>query len=128
MPAAPRETAWQPETPRLHPVRLLAAWIISALALLVAAGLVGGAEVRGFGGAVVVAALVAIVNAIVPPILAALRLPFTVGLGFLAVLAADDSSSGAEGQRTRSSRLPRQRRGAVTGLQRAGRWLGSRTR
>ena len=89
MPAATREPAWQPETPRLHPVRLLAAWIISALALLVAAGLVGGAEVRGFGGAVVVAALVAIVNAIVPPILAALRLPFTVGLGFLAVLAAD---------------------------------------
>ena len=28
-------------------------------------------------------------NAIIPPLLAALRLPFTVGLGFLAVLAAD---------------------------------------
>src|ERR687890_722286 len=82
-------TAWRPDTPRLHPVRLLVAWAISALALLAAAGVVPGAEVRGFGGAVAVAALVAIVNAIVPPVLAALRLPLTVGLGFLAVLAAD---------------------------------------
>jgi len=89
VPPAAREIAWQPEMPRLHPVRLLAAWILSALALLVAAGIVPGAEVRGFGGAVTVAALVAIVNAIVPPVLAALRLPFTVGLGFVAVLAAD---------------------------------------
>ena len=82
-------TGWRPETPRLRPLRLVGAWAVSALALLVAAGLVPGAEVRGFGGAVLVAALVAIVNAIVPPVLAALRLPFTVGLGFLAVLAAD---------------------------------------
>jgi uncharacterized membrane protein YvlD (DUF360 family) len=89
--AAVNEAApsWRPETPRLHPIRLLAAWVISALALLVAAGVVGGAEIRGLGGAIVVAALVAIVNAIVPPILAALRLPFTAGLGFLAVLLAD---------------------------------------
>ncbi|HYI20437.1 MAG TPA: phage holin family protein, partial [Solirubrobacteraceae bacterium] len=70
-------------------MRLLAAWAISALSLLLAAGIVPGAEVRGVGGAVVVAALVALLNALVPPLLAALRLPFTVGLGFLAVLAAD---------------------------------------
>jgi uncharacterized membrane protein YvlD (DUF360 family) len=90
VPAVPAPApAWRPDTPRLHPVRLLAAWAISAVALLVAAGIVPGAEVRGFGGALVVAALVAIVNAIVPPVLAALRLPFTAGLGFLAVLAAD---------------------------------------
>ena len=44
--------AWRPETPRPHPVRLVAAWLISAVALLVAAGIVPGAEVRGFGGAV----------------------------------------------------------------------------
>ena len=90
MPAeAAAAPAWRPETPRVHPVRLVAAWLISALAVLVAAGIVPGAEVRGFGGAVLVAALVAIINAIIPPILAALRLPFTIGLGFLAVLAAD---------------------------------------
>jgi uncharacterized membrane protein YvlD (DUF360 family) len=82
-------TGWRPESPRLHPLRLLAAWAISALALLVAAGLLGGAEVGGIGGALVIAALVAVLNAIVPPLLAALRLPFTVALGFIAVLAAD---------------------------------------
>jgi uncharacterized membrane protein YvlD (DUF360 family) len=82
-------TAWRPETPRLHPVRVLAAWAISALALLLAAGAVPGAEIRGTGGAILVAALVAILNAIVPPLLAALRLPLTVALGFLAVLVAD---------------------------------------
>lgn len=81
--------AWRPDPPAVHPVRLLVAWAISALALLVAAGIVPGAAVRGFGGAIVVAALVAIVNAVVPPVLAALRLPFTVAVGFLAVLAAD---------------------------------------
>jgi uncharacterized membrane protein YvlD (DUF360 family) len=81
--------SWSPERPRLHPVRLVAAWLASALALLLAAGLVAGAEVRGFGGAVVVAAIVAALNAILPPLVAALRLPFTVGIGFLLVLALD---------------------------------------
>jgi hypothetical protein len=35
---------------------------------------------------------------------------------------------GGRRQRTRSRRVPRQRRGALTGLQRAGRWFGIRTR
>ena len=81
--------AWRPDNPRVHPVRVLAAWAISALALLLAASIVPGADIRGVGGAIVVAALVAVVNAIIPPILAALRLPFTIGIGFIAVLAAD---------------------------------------
>jgi uncharacterized membrane protein YvlD (DUF360 family) len=81
--------AWSPERPRLHPLRLAVAWLASALALLLAAGLVGGAEVRGFGGAVAVAAIVAVLNAFLPPLVAALRLPFTVGIGFVLVLAVD---------------------------------------
>ena len=81
--------AWQPERPRFRPVRLVAAWLASALGLLLAAGLVPGADVRGFAGAVLVAAIVAVLNALLPPIIAALRLPFTVGLGFLLVLALD---------------------------------------
>jgi uncharacterized membrane protein YvlD (DUF360 family) len=80
---------WSPERPRLHPLRLAVAWLASALALLVAAGLVGGAEIRGFGGAVAVAAIVAVLNALLPPLIAALRLPFTVGIGFVLVLAVD---------------------------------------
>src|SRR5688572_30725523 len=81
--------AWHPERPRLRPLRLLFAWLLSAVALLVAAGIVPGAHVNGFGGAVLVAAIVAVLNAILPPIVAALRLPFTVALGFLLVLALD---------------------------------------
>jgi uncharacterized membrane protein YvlD (DUF360 family) len=85
----PSPPAWSPARPRLRPLRLVLAWLASALALLLAAGLVGGADIRGFGGAVAVAAIVAVLNAVLPPLLAALRLPFTVGLGFLLLLALD---------------------------------------
>ncbi len=80
---------WSPQRPRLHPVRLLVAWLGSALGLLLAAGLVRGADVKGFGGAVAVAGIVAILNALLPPLIAALRVPFTIAIGFLAVLALD---------------------------------------
>ena len=82
-------TTWHPERPRLHPVRLVVAWLISALALLLAAGVVPGAHIRGFGGAILVAAIVGVLNAVLPPIVAALRLPFTVFIGFFLVLALD---------------------------------------
>ncbi|MET0761558.1 MAG: phage holin family protein, partial [Thermoleophilaceae bacterium] len=81
--------AWQPDRPRLRPLRLVAAWLASALGLLLAAAIVPGAHVHDFGGAVVVAAIVAVLNAILPPVIAALRLPFTVALGFVLVLALD---------------------------------------
>jgi uncharacterized membrane protein YvlD (DUF360 family) len=81
--------AWSPERPRLHPVRLAAAWLVSALALLLAAGLVGGAEIRGFAGAAAVAAILGVLNALLPPLVAALRLPFTVAIGFVLVLCLD---------------------------------------
>ena len=41
------------------------------------------------GGALVAAALIAILNAMLPPVIAALRLPFTLVLGFLLVLFLD---------------------------------------
>jgi uncharacterized membrane protein YvlD (DUF360 family) len=81
--------AWSPELPRLHPIRLAVAWLASAAALLLAAGILPGAEIRGFGGAVVVAAIVGLLNALLPPVIAALRLPYTVAIGFLLVLALD---------------------------------------
>ena len=82
-------TAWRPQFPRLHPLRLVAAWIASAAALLLAAGIVPGAEVRGIGGAFVVAAIVGLLNAILPPLIAAVPVPYTVAIGFLLVLALD---------------------------------------
>jgi uncharacterized membrane protein YvlD (DUF360 family) len=85
--ASPLE--WRPERQRFRVWRLIAVWLASAVALLLAAGIVPGAHVRGFGGAVVVAAIVGILNALLPPIVAALRLPFTLAIGFVLVLALD---------------------------------------
>jgi uncharacterized membrane protein YvlD (DUF360 family) len=85
----PPSLRWRPERPRLRVGRLAAAWLASALGLLLAAGVVPGAGVRGFGGAVVVAAIVAVLNAVLPPVVAALRLPFTLAIGFVLVLALD---------------------------------------
>ena len=74
------------ERPRIRPVRLLVAWLISGAALLLAAAIVPGVSVNGWSGALVAAALIAILNAILPPVIAALRLPFTLIAGFLLVL------------------------------------------
>jgi uncharacterized membrane protein YvlD (DUF360 family) len=81
--------AWTPELLRPHPVRLIVAWLANAAALLIAAGIVPGAHINDFGGAIVVAAIVAVLNAILPPLVAALPLPFTLAIGFLVVLALD---------------------------------------
>jgi uncharacterized membrane protein YvlD (DUF360 family) len=73
--------AWpEPERPRIRLVRLLVAWFVSALTLLFAAWVTPGVDIKGFGGALVAAAVIAILNALLPPILAALRLPFTLVL------------------------------------------------
>ena len=56
---------------------------------MVAAWLLPGVDVGDFWGALVVAAIVAALNAVIPPVLAALRLPLTLVLGFLLVLVAD---------------------------------------
>jgi uncharacterized membrane protein YvlD (DUF360 family) len=64
-------------------------WILAALALMAAAWIVPGASIEGFWGALLVSAIVAALNAVLPPLLAALRLPFTLVAGFLLVLLAD---------------------------------------
>jgi uncharacterized membrane protein YvlD (DUF360 family) len=80
---------WRPETPRLRVPRLLLSWLISAAALLLSAALLPGATIAGFKGALLVAAIVGVMNALAPPLIAALRLPATLALGFLLVLALD---------------------------------------
>ena len=81
--------AWRPERPRLRLFPLLISWLGTGIALMVAAGLLPGVDVKSFWGALVVAAIVAALNAVIPPVLAALRLPLTLVLGFLLVLIAD---------------------------------------
>jgi uncharacterized membrane protein YvlD (DUF360 family) len=81
--------AWRPERPKIRPARLILAWVISALSLMAAAAILPGAHIEGFWGALVVAAIVAVLNALLPPLIAALRLPFMLVAGFLLVLIAD---------------------------------------
>ena len=80
---------WKPQRPRFHLIPVVVSWVGSAVGLLVAAYILPGDTVHGFWGAMLVAALVAVLNAIAPPIIAAIRLPYTVGLGFILVLAVD---------------------------------------
>ena len=75
---------------RLHPLRLLVAWVLSALG----ADRRGAASSRTSPSTTSSArcssmAVIAVLNAIVPPVLAAIRLPFTIATTFLLVLVAD---------------------------------------
>lgn len=88
-PRAPRSVGWHPETPRLRPLRLLISWIVSTAALLVAASIVPGVTIDGIPGAFAIAAIISVLNAVLPPIIAALRLPLTLLLGFVLVLVVD---------------------------------------
>ena len=81
--------SWQPERPRFKPLRLLLSWALTAVSLWVAAAILPGVDIEGTGGALAVAAVVSALNALLPPLLAALRLPFMLALGFLLVLALD---------------------------------------
>src|SRR5436309_6309875 len=80
---------WSPSRPRLRPLRLLFGWILSAAALLVAASIVPGAAVHDFRGALAAAAVIAVLNAVLPPIVAALRLPLMLLVGLLLILVLD---------------------------------------
>src|SRR2546429_5302784 len=77
------------EALRIRPLRLVLAWLLSAAAVLVAAWAVPGVAIEGAGGALVAAAVIGVLNAVLPPLLAALRLPFTLLFGLLLVLALD---------------------------------------
>jgi uncharacterized membrane protein YvlD (DUF360 family) len=84
-----QSTAWKPERPSLRLFPLITSWLATGIALVVASWLLPGVDIENFWGALVVAAIVAALNAVIPPVLAALRLPLTLVLGFLLVLIAD---------------------------------------
>jgi uncharacterized membrane protein YvlD (DUF360 family) len=88
-PAYAAPTHWHPATPKLRPLRLAVAWVVSAVSVGIAASLVGGVTLEDTGGAFVAAALIAVLNALLPPLIAALRMPFALLSGFIAVLVAD---------------------------------------
>jgi uncharacterized membrane protein YvlD (DUF360 family) len=80
---------WRPTRPRLRPARLAVSWLVATAAVYVAAAIVPGISLVGVGGAFLVAAVIAAFNAILPPLVAALRLPFALASGFLAILVVD---------------------------------------
>ena len=84
-----QSTAWKPERPSLRLVPLVISWLSTGVALMVAAGILPGVHIDDWWGALLIAAIVAALNAVIPPVLAALRLPLTLVLGFLLVLVAD---------------------------------------
>ena len=80
---------WRPQAPRFRLSHLLVSWLVAAVSVLIAAAIVPGLSVGNFGDAVGAAAVIAVLNAVLPPLVAALRLPFTLALGFVVVLALD---------------------------------------
>ena len=68
---------------------MIVSWVISALAILAAGWLLPNLSVEGIRRRAARCVVIAAVNAVVPPVLAAIRLPYTVAVTFLLVLAAD---------------------------------------
>src|SRR5438045_5713000 len=83
------EIAWRPAKPRFRPLHLGVVWAIAAVSVYVGAGLVAGVRLPSPAGAFIVAAAIGVVNAVLPPTIAAMRLPFTLVLGFVLVLVVD---------------------------------------
>jgi uncharacterized membrane protein YvlD (DUF360 family) len=90
-PSAPfgLEAGWSPQTPRFSLPQLVLSLLVTAVGTFVAAAIVPGISVGSFGDALLAAVLIAVLNALLPPLVAALRLPFTLVLGFLVVLVLD---------------------------------------
>jgi putative membrane protein len=58
--------------------KLLMKWLLSAAALLLVATIYGGVEVRTYGAALIASFVIALLNAVVRPILVLLTFPVTI--------------------------------------------------
>ncbi len=74
---------------RVRPLHIVVKLVVAAVAVYVAAWLLPGVDVAGPGGAFVAALLIAVLNVFIPPVVASLRLPFTLALGFLLAIGGD---------------------------------------
>jgi uncharacterized membrane protein YvlD (DUF360 family) len=77
---------WQPERPKFRPLRIFLAWLSTGFALWFAALVLPGVSSNHWYSALAMALVVGVLNAILPPLIAALRLPFMLALGFVLVL------------------------------------------
>jgi uncharacterized membrane protein YvlD (DUF360 family) len=75
--------------PKLRPTRLLVSLVVGTLSVFLAAAILPRFEVGGFWSALGAAVVIGALNAALAPIVAAIRLPYTVATSFLLVLALD---------------------------------------
>jgi uncharacterized membrane protein YvlD (DUF360 family) len=81
--------AWNPQPPRFRLLHVLLSWLVAGVAVFIAAAIVPHVSVGNFRDALAAAVVIAAFNAVLPPLVAALRLPFTLALGFVLVLVLD---------------------------------------
>ncbi len=80
---------WNPQLPRYRLLHVLVSWLVAGASLFIAAAIVPHVSVGNFANALVAAVVIGALNAVLPPLVAALRLPFTLALGFGIVLVLD---------------------------------------
>jgi uncharacterized membrane protein YvlD (DUF360 family) len=78
-----------PARPRWRALPLLISLFVTAAAVYVAAWIVPGVRIDALGGALLAAVAIGVLNVLLPPIVAALRLPLTILIGFFLVLFVD---------------------------------------
>ncbi len=88
-PVYDESTAWKPGRPTLRPTQLIVSWVLSAVTLLLVSWILPGITLTGFLGALLATAIIAALNVLLPPVIAGLRLPYTVGISFLLILILD---------------------------------------
>jgi uncharacterized membrane protein YvlD (DUF360 family) len=83
---APRRTDVRP---KVRPSRLAVWLLVNTLAFFLAAWILPGLNIAGFWWTLATAVLVGVLNTVISPFIAAIRLPYTVALTFLLVLLFD---------------------------------------
>jgi uncharacterized membrane protein YvlD (DUF360 family) len=81
--------AWVVQRPRPRVRSVLVGWTLAVAGLLAAAVVLPGLRVDGVPGAFGIVAVIGVVNALIVPTIARIRLPFTILSGFLLVLVLD---------------------------------------
>ncbi len=84
-----QSVTWSPQAPRYRLLNVLVSWLVAGISVFIAAAIVPHVSVGSFADALAAAVLIAALNALLPPVVAALRLPFTLALGFVLVLVLD---------------------------------------
>jgi len=81
--------SWKPARPRFRAGQLIVTWLVVAAALLVAAAIVPGVSIDGFWAALLVALVIAALNAVVSPLVASVPLPYMLVTGLVLILFLD---------------------------------------